>query len=218
MYPSDHAHYQQPDLFIFVLYSILGDLTICYLKTANSVQLIELLCCLGQKTISANTLQVVQILGNNTSLDSICKKSATLIQLSTDKNELTLVGPSVIIQLCLPSPKDPSLLLLISMNLRRKPLSIKVGIRTGIPIGGSRDSIRDSKTPFANDIREVTITLIAAGCANVVIMRGVNACIPFQVAVIIIGHVCQVVEILVWITRTPGLIHCLNMEVVVRVD
>lgn len=104
------------------------------------------------------------------------------------------------------------------MSLRRKPLSIKFGIRTGIPIRRLCDLIRHSETPFANDVRGVTITFIGARCADVVIMRGINTSIPFQIAVIIIGHVSQVVEILVRITRPPGFIHCLDMEVVFRID
>lgn len=49
-------------------------------------------------------------------------------------------------------------------------------------------------------------------------MRGINTSIPFQIAVIIISHVGQVIEILIRITQALGLIHCLDTEVVIRID
>lgn len=129
----------------------------------------------------------------------------------------TLIRPPIITQLSLPSPKHPPLLSLIRSDLRRKPLLIELSIRIRIPVRVRLDIIRDSQTPFTHDKRGVAVQIIAAGSADVVIMGSVDVS-PFQVAMVVVSGVVEIVQVLVGIAGAPGFVHHLDVQVVVSVD
>ena len=85
-----------------------------------------------------------------------------------------MIRPPIIPQLSLPSPKHPPLLPFIRRNLRRKPPGIELRIRIRIPIRARLDIVSNGQTPFAHDVRRVAVQVVAAGGADVAVVRGVD--------------------------------------------
>lgn len=104
------------------------------------------------------------------------------------------------------------------MHLSRKPLSIKVRVGTRIPVRARLNIIRNSQAPFSHYRRRVAVAIIAARITDIAIVRYVDTGIPLQIAVVVIGRVVQVIDVLVRITGAPELIHHLDMEVIGLVD
>lgn len=164
--------------------------------------------------------RIIQILRNRARRHSRCAQVSAPIHLEsqtrTRRTELTLIGPPPIIlppdPISLPTPKDPTILLLIRKNLRREPLLVpadmtirrcEIGI---VPF----EIIGDAEAKFANDRRPIAAAIVVAGFFEVggwgLAGAGVVDAIvvgPFEVAVVVVGGEDVVGEVLVRVAGAP---------------
>ena len=149
-------------------------------------------------------IRLTRVPGNNSSLHSLG------------------IAPAVISQLRLPSPEDPSFLLLIRHNLRRPPLSIEVAVSAIRDLEGGTPlhAVGRANAPFADNEGSVTIAghAVAAGCGEVSNLGCCDRCVPLQVAMIVISSEVLVGEAGFWVASTPVRIHELDVKVIVCTD
>ena len=112
----------------------------------------------------------------------------------------------------LPTPKEPTILLLVRLDLRREPLPIPrdVTIRRGevgiVPF----EIVRDAEAEFADDGGDVAAAVVVTGefevggggVAGAGIVDAVVVGI-LDVAVVVVGGEIVVREVLMWVARAP---------------
>ena len=144
---------------------------------------------------------------------------------------LTLVRPPPVVpapdRIRLPAPKYPTILLLISANLRREPLSIPVDVAVRrcevgiVPF----ELVRDAEAELADDGGPVAAAVVAAGLLEVggggLAGAGVVDAVvvgPFEVPVVVVGGEDVVGQVLVRVAGTPFCVLRMNSLVHDDVD
>ncbi len=162
--------------------------------------------------------RIVQILGNRTRRHSRCSHYQNRLpkrQQTRFEEKLTFIRPPPIIPppnpIRLPAPKQPPILLLIRLNLRREPLLIPrdVGIRVEVGIV-PLEVVRDGEAELADDGGPVAAAVVVAGFLEVGGGRLAGAGVVdavvvgiFEVAVVVVGGEDVVGEVLVRVAGAP---------------
>jgi len=86
-----------------------------------------------------------------------------------------LIRPSIITQLALPRPENPShCRALIRLDLCSKPIFVKCLLGAGIPACSPLNIIWDRKTELANDGGRITTAIVSAGSREIKSLRWVS--------------------------------------------
>lgn len=124
-----------------------------------------------------------------------------------------MIIPPRITQLRFPRPPHA---FLKAPHRRGPPLPIELEISTiaRIPLSIITNA------PFTHDRWPVAACIVITCSTQVPLLRCVRglAIRPLQIAVVVVGHVPEIGEVLVWVPAAPGLVHDENVEEVVLLD
>lgn len=109
-------------------------------------------------------------------------------------------------------------MLFIVLHLRGKPLLVKVQVRIRLPVSCLLYVIGDPQAPLADDSGPVDHHVVVTRGLDVAIFGHLHSRIPFEIAVVVVGSVVVVRQVLVGIPGAPGAVHHLDMQVVFSVD
>lgn len=135
-------------------------------------------------------------------------RTPSIFRNRTRRHSRLITPPPVIIPsnpIAFPRPKHPAGRFLKGKNLGGPEFLVPLGLVGAVAdaeLVVVLDGVGDGDGPLADD--DAVLAVVAAGSVEVAVFCGSDACVPFEVAVVVKGGEIGAGEGTCWVSRTPG--------------